>query len=156
MPACRHFTTAELSLLSTTPNPQHRLLITVGCNTGFRICELLSLRIKDVFDGNVVLSHVMVSKENMKGSRYSRTIKLNTRTQHEITSFLSGSAYLPDQYLFRSRQGVNKSWSTCQAWRIIRRICRDLHIEGNIGTHSLRKTFAMSIYSATNNNIRLT
>jgi len=98
----------------------------------------------------------MVSKENMKRSRYSHTIKLNTRTQHAITSFIAENAFLPDQYLFRSRQGVNKPWSTCQAWRIIRRICRDLHIDGNIGTHSLRKTFAMSLYSTTHNNIRLT
>jgi len=109
-----------------------------------------------VYDGASVLSHVMVSKENMKGSRYSRTIKLNTRTRQAITSFLTNGTHLPEHFLFRSRQGSNRPWSTCQAWRIIRGICKDLHIEGNIGTHSLRKTFAMSIYSATNNNIRLT
>ena len=44
-------------------------------------------------------------------------------------------------YIFRSREGGNRPISRIQAFRIIKNAASELHIEGTISCHSLRKTF---------------
>jgi len=38
----------------------------------------------------------------------------------------------------------------------VRSLCLQYNIGGNVGTHSLRKTFAISVYRTSGNDIRLT
>jgi integrase len=152
----RHLSDAEIALLSSTGDKRFNLLITIGCATGFRISELLSLRIADVYANGALLSHVTVDKIHMKGRKHSRTVKLNSKAAASISQYLEGRSFAPSDFLFQSRQGHNKALSACQAWRIIRSLCKKHNIEGNVGTHSFRKTFAVNIYRASSHNIRLT
>ena len=46
----------------------------------------------------------------------------------------------PNEFLFKSRKGVNQSIGRVQAWQIMSDAAEELGLV-NIGTHSLRKTF---------------
>ena len=48
-------------------------------------------------------------------------------------------------YLFKSRKN-NNPITRQQAYRIINQAAREVGIEGNIGTHTLRKTFGYHAY----------
>jgi len=156
MPPRRHFTPTEVELLLTTDNPQHRLLIGLGCATGFRISELLSLKVSHVLKDGVILDYINVAKEYMKGKKSNRRIKLNAKTKDMLQSFFHDRILDENCYLFRSRQGNNKPISSGMAWIIVRNLCQLHHIVGNVGTHSLRKTFAIGVYRTSGNDIRLT
>ena len=67
MPACRHLTPNELSLLTSNTNSLHNLLINLGCVTGYRISELLSVKVEQVYRDGIVSDYVCVEKEHMKG-----------------------------------------------------------------------------------------
>lgn len=52
--------------------PRDRALVTLGLNTGFRVSELLSLNVSDVWDGERVRPQVKVARAKMKGGRGPR------------------------------------------------------------------------------------
>ena len=52
----------------------------------------------------------------------------------------------PDTWLFRSRKGA-RPISRGHAWRILRRAFAAAGVAGNVGTHTMRKTFADRIYA---------
>ena len=49
-------------------------------------------------------------------------------------------------YLFKSRNGVNKPITRVMAYMIINEACKKCGIQDNIGTHTLRKTFGYHHY----------
>ncbi len=49
--------------------------------------------------------------------------------------------------MFQSRKENNRPISRVQAWRILRNACELNQITGNVGTHSMRKTFAQRVYN---------
>ena len=50
------------------------------------------------------------------------------------------------EYLFKSRNGVNKPITRVMAYMIINEACKACGIQDNIGTHTLRKTFGYHHY----------
>jgi integrase len=50
------------------------------------------------------------------------------------------------EYLFQSKKGNNQPIQRMQAWRILNDVARKVGIKGEIGTHSLRKTFGYHMY----------
>lgn len=125
-----------------------RCMVQMGLYTGFRISELLSLRVGDVLQGGRVLERVVVERKNMKGKRSSRDVKLNERAR------LALAAWLPvlfdwrgggdDTYLFQSTKGGRLTRR--QAGRVLERLASELGLAPKVATHSLRKTFAGAIY----------
>lgn len=125
-----------------------RCMVQMGLYTGFRISELLSLRVGDVLRDGRVLERVVVERKNMKGKRSSRDVKLNERAREALASWLpvlfdwrGGGA---DTYLFQSTKGGRLTRR--QAGRVIQRLARDLRLAPKVATHSFRKTFAGGIY----------
>jgi len=51
-----------------------------------------------------------------------------------------------DSFVFQSRRGANRAIGRVQAWRILRRAFEQAGLTGNLGTHSMRKTFADRVY----------
>jgi len=92
----------------------------------------------------------------MKGKKNNRRIKLNIKAKSMLQSFFDGRILDDDCYLFRSRQGNNKPITSGMAWIVMRNLCQRYNIVGNVGTHSLRKTFAIGVYRTSGNDIRLT
>lgn len=136
-------------------------LFVLGCKTGFRISELLSLTIADVVDKD----SVTVRRCNMKGKQVSRTVPLHNEAKailkeyiHETVEARYHSSVVSSLDLPRvstSTYGSLKLFpmSRMHAWRILKQAAYELGIKGKISTHSMRKTFAQGVYSRTNKDI---
>lgn len=144
-----------------------QLLIVLGLRTGFRISELLSLNLGDVLTPDGIVTDLTVSRRCLKNGRgvrqrrvASRRVPLVPAARDLLTRYValrqtSGSD--SGAPLFRSqRQGGRLSrW---QANRIVHRVFRAAGVPATlaIGTHSMRKTFARSVYESTGRDLNLT
>lgn len=116
---------------------------------GYRISELLSLKISDVIDGRGrALSYVTVQARHTK-THEGRTVRLSPaagKILEAYTAILREAGAANDSHLFPSRQGGPISRS--QAWRLIKALFARAGISGALATHTLRKTFASEMYQA--------
>ncbi len=131
-----------------------RCLLIMGINCGFRITELLSLRLKDVVHNNRIQSTVYVAARNMKKSgdkAEGREIRMNKLVREyillQVEHLHSIGCWSLDTYLFRSREGGNMAITRNRAYQIISGLAHICNFEGCIGTHSMRKTYAGNMYN---------
>lgn len=116
-------------------------MVTVGINTSLRIGDLLSLRWRDVYSAESCCYCAHLVLREQKTGKETR-IALNKEAIGALERLRSScNCPQPDDYIFKSRVGENRPIGRSTAWRIIRRAAGDLHLEGVIGCHSLRKTF---------------
>lgn len=145
---CRPLSEAECERILNAFQGRYRLrdrcLFVAGTKTGFRISELLSLRVGDVFRDGAVTNEVIVQRASMKGKRKSRALPINPAFKNSITAWLEASrltgAAHADVYLFRSQK--SGAIGTMQAWSILKKAFSRAGVSGRVATHSLRKTFA--------------
>jgi site-specific recombinase XerC len=125
MAGCRALTDAEVQLVSRSFGGRYaardRALFLVGVWTGYRISELLSLQIGDVWQHGQVLDVISVARRHMKGKTTGRSIGLHREAQAAVAAWLHAMAEpkTPDTALFRSREGVNRPLGRVQAWQIL-------------------------------------
>ncbi|MCC0720627.1 MULTISPECIES: tyrosine-type recombinase/integrase [unclassified Clostridioides] len=114
-------------------------LITFGLNTGFRIEDILKLRVGDVYKKREINI-----RESKTGKRIKKPINDSLKEMLDI--------YCKDkqakEFLFKSQKGENEAISTTQAYRIIKEASRACRIKLNIGTHSMRKTHGLYIFNS--------
>lgn len=157
MKGCRPLTKEEVQrILSLNLELRDKVLFILGINTGYRISELLSLKVNDVMaPTGQILSTVSVKASNMKGGRYGRTIKLNSKIR-EILRLLCKGRDLSAP-LFQSRvKGKNrglKSISRSRAHEVLKEIYAKAKIFGSVATHTMRKTFAQNMRRLLNGDI---
>ena len=154
MKGCRPLTREEearlLATLQGRMGTRNRAMVIMGTNLGFRASSLLSLNLGDVLapDGRLV-DEVTVHRRYMKGKRHSHSIPLNAAAK---------AALLPWIRELRNLGGVLRTTplfctSTLrrldrrQAYSVIRRAAETAGVGGRIGTHSLRKAFAVRLYN---------
>lgn len=129
-----------------------RALFILGIKTGFRISEILSLRVKDVWNGGEVVDRVTVQRRNMKKKIEGRTVLLNLEAKKALAAWVEelheDGFSKPNTYLFQSRKGRNRPISPVQAYRILQKAFETNQMAGRLGTHAMRKTFAERIYQA--------
>lgn len=113
-------------------------LFVMGINTGLRISDLLSLRVKDVRNK----THIVI-REKKTGN--IRRFLINNALRQEIDEYTQGMN--DDDYLFKSERG-NKPIQRVQAYKIINRAAKKVGLE-EIGTHTMRKTFGYHFYQRT-------
>lgn len=155
MGGCRPLSDAEVaavleSLNSRKHSLRDRALFLLGLRSGFRISELLSLTVGDVFPHGKVSNYVSVARKNMKKKKTGRTVVLHAEAKEAIVLWVKelqkGGLNDPKTPLFKSRQGVNKSISRITAWTILSRTYAACAMDGKLGTHSMRKTFAEHVH----------
>ena len=78
MKGCRPLTDPEIALVSRSFGGTHALRdrswFILGLKTGFRIAELLSLRVGDVWQYGRVVDQLIVRRAHMKQQREGRTV----------------------------------------------------------------------------------
>lgn len=155
MPGCRPLTRQEIgqALHTFSGSPvqmRNRCLLLMGLYTGFRISELLSLRVGDVIQEGRVLSRVRVERRNMKGKLQGREVVLNERARRALAEWLPVLFHWrggdPALHLFQSQQGGGITRR--QAARTMHDLAQNLGWQPRVGTHSLRKTFAQALYES--------
>ncbi len=141
----RPLTDAEIALmLSSFDNLRDKCLFTLGLKTGFRISEILSVRLVDLREYDGIKSYIMVTKSKMKGQGASRSVPINKEVHALLVAYVNTLPH--DQiFLFESQKG--SMLSRIQAWRIIKLAAIKNKLTGNIATHSMRKTFANKVYN---------
>lgn len=152
MIGCRPLTNSEIRRALDSFSGRHavrnKCLFVMGLLCGFRVSEMLSLRVRDVVTRGRVRYLVTVPRRNMKGAREGRTVFLPPEGQRAVLDQVKALEYpAPHDYLFRSQRGHNRPVSRAQAHRVIVGCFESCNIVDQVATHSLRKTFADRMYS---------
>lgn len=148
----RPFSNAELASIQQLPHSRTKTLLICGILTGYRISELLSWRIKDVYNGIAIRHKVTVEARYMKNKHSPRTVILHPAARSILATLIQPDTN-PLQYVFRSREGINQPICLDTANRNIKSVCAIEGISERIGTHSMRKTYARLLYRASGNDI---
>lgn len=167
MAACRPLSVDELRRMLIAAGGglygvRDKTLLIVGCSTGFRISELLSLRRQDVVDATGRIKPVLtVQAKNMKKKLAARSVPLPESVREVLREWLE----MQEQYglvlksdpLFPARSGMSAGkggvsaavpMSRCSAWKSLRRLAVRAGVQrSNVGTHSMRKSFAGAVHS---------
>jgi integrase len=167
MKGCRPLTDAEVHLIAKsfggTFAKRNKALFVVGHRTEFRISELLSLRMSDVQAHGKILDSISVQRRHMKGGKAGktsgRTVPLHPEARAALSVWLEvlqkrmGGTLAPDLPVFCSRvkdptTGLKRPVSREQAWRVLKEAFNANELQGKLGTHAMRKTFANRVYEA--------
>ncbi|KHO32075.1 integrase [Clostridium tetani] len=120
-------------------NERNYILFITGVYTGLRISDILRLKVKDVKDKRFIyVKEKKTSKRNI--------IEINKLMEKEYKWYCADKEL--DEYLIKSREGINKPISRVQAYKIIKQVGKDFGVE-NLGTHTLRKSFGYHYYKQT-------
>lgn len=137
--------------------PRDRALVTAQWLTGFRISEVLSLKIGSVLRNGVLVEKIGIASRNMKGG-YGKTrwVPVLPELQRALESYLGwlGRRIIldPNLPLFMSRvsgeEGHAKAIARERARLIIKGAFANAGIldDGRLGTDSLRKTWARHVW----------
>lgn len=128
----------EIAAMKKALSGRNLLLFTIGINTALRVSDLLALKVSDI-EGDYI-----IVKESKTGK--TKRTKINASIKKAIAELLPVDAK-PDDFLFPSRVG-SKQISRVQAYRILNEAADRAGVSINIGTHSMRKTFAKFAYDA--------
>ena len=134
---------------------RNELLFILGINVGLRISDILKLKFKDLTtpDWKVKDSCLINEKKTGKAKKFY----IGPIVQKVLSSYIKEIKPTSlDSYIFKSRKGENKPISRQHAWYILNTaaemvglVVKDENgkiISGEIGTHSLRKTFGYHAY----------
>lgn len=151
MKGSRPITPEEVSeVFVALQGARNRCFFVMGLNTGFRVSELLSLDVGDVYQHGRVTSAATVARRNMKGKSEGRTVPLNKKAREAVAEWLDElGTDDPKSPLFVSQRkwrGEYRRISRVQAWRVLRKACNQAAMTGKLGTHCMRKTFANRMY----------
>ena len=124
---------------------RNELLFVLGINTGFRISDLLSLKVGDVLNKKGVTDRIVLREQKTGKKRY---IALNKKTCRLIERYLESERSIAalSEPLFLSQKGGPISRQ--HAYEILNQATEAVGIDERIGTHSLRKTFGYFAYKS--------
>ncbi|UVI28181.1 site-specific integrase [Paenibacillus spongiae] len=121
-------------------NSRNYIMFLIGINTGFRISDILRLRVRDVLG-----SHISIRE---KKTRKEKRALITDELKRALQEFVKGKS--PHEYLIKSREGVNRPISREMAYKIMRDIGDEFGLS-EMGCHTLRKTFGYIFYNVTTN-----
>lgn len=121
---------------------RNKMLFLIGINLGIRASDLVSLQYSFFMnnDGTFKDFYSLQPKKTKKTGKYVKLF-FNEAVKKAITDYIEEYPIQDmNEYLFKSRQGDGYIEAK-SLWKIIVNATNDAGIEGNFGTHSLRKTF---------------
>ena len=119
-----------------------KMMFLVGINLGIRASDLCELRYSFFYndDGTFKEFYSLQPKKTKKTGKFVK-LYFNQTVKKAITDYIEEYPIQDmNDYLFKSREG-DGCITAKSLWRIIVNTANDANIEGNFGTHSLRKTF---------------
>ena len=116
MKGCRALTDDEVTLVSQsfsgTYAARDKALFVLGVKSGFRISELLSLTVGDVWQHGQFVDRVAVRRRHMEGKIQGRSVILHSEAKGALAPWLMAmqrrGEVTPDTCLFPSRKGPNR------------------------------------------------
>ena len=135
---------------------RNRSLFMLGVSVGGRISELLALKVGDVWQNNKPIADLLFDRNIVKGGEVSRAVPVNSDGRQAIEALIAWHA---EQYgdidatrpLFPSRKGQGrKPMTRIAAHNALKEAFEAAGLNGKLGTHSLRKSYAQRLYEQTN------
>src|ERR1700684_3116554 len=119
-------------------------LFNLGIDSKLRACDLLKLRVRDIFHGERIAARaVLVQQKSTRPMQYE--ITESTRTA--LTDWIKLSGLASDGFLFPSRVHASPHLSTRQYARIVDSWVDEIGLDtAAYGTHSIRRTKPSLIY----------
>ena len=122
--------------------PRDYCLFTLGINTALRASDLLRIKVKDV-KGLKPMDEFELKETKTKKHR---RLTLNASCIDAITKLFESATFNDDDFLFRSKRphvnSPDKQVLTVSSMnRLVKDWCKKIHLKGNFGAHTLRKTF---------------
>lgn len=151
MKGCRPLTDIEVKkIINGYKNSEYRYaqrdlaLFVYGLVTGYRISELLSMRIKDVSHNWKVHGYASVRRAFTKGKNEGDTKQIEPWAQKYMQVWiddLRAKKHKKTDWLWQSQIKGNSSCTRQHIYVRFKEICTSNGIYGNTGLHSMRKTF---------------
>ena len=135
---------------------RHRSLFMLGVSVGGRISELLALKVGDVWQNGKPVKDLLFDRNIVKGGEVSRAVPVNADGREAIEALIAWHTELfgsidADRPLFPSRKGQgSKAMTRISAHRALKPAFEAAGLNGKLGTHSLRKSYAQRLYEQTN------
>jgi len=126
---------AEMKKFLRSQSERNYMLFVTGINSGLRISDILPLRVRD--------AKKLYFDIREKKTRKQKRIQMTSGLKRDLMRYIEGKE--DDEYLFKSREGLNKPIGRSMAYKILREAADHVGLDG-IGTHTLRKTFGYHFY----------
>jgi site-specific recombinase XerD len=157
MRGCRAFTDDEVPLMrGSFKSLRDEVLFVLGNTSGFRLSELLSIKVNHVMQFGAVVESLSVARRHMKKKIEGRTVRLHPEARKLIARLIVEEGLEPHHYLFKSRNGANRPISRYRAWAILKEAAAQNKLQGKIAAHSMRKRFANKVYNKLQRDLRKT
>lgn len=134
---------------------RNKSLLIIGISTGGRISELLSLKLGDVFQNGRPVDILHFKRDVVKGKESARSVPVNSDGTRAITELVNWhnekfGSFDASRPCFPSQQG-GLSLTRQRAHDILKDVFKRAGLNGNLATHSLRKSYAQRLYAITGN-----
>ncbi len=135
---------------------RNRSLFMLGVSVGGRISELIALKVNDVWQNGKPVKDLLFDRNIVKGGEVSRAVPVNVDGREAIEALIAWHAELfgsidADRPLFPSRKGRGrKPMTRIAAHDVLKPVFEAAGLNGKLGTHSLRKSYAQRLYEQTN------
>lgn len=124
-------------------------MFNLAIDSKLRGCDLVSLRVRDIANGNQILPRTMVIQ---KKTQRPVQFELTEPTRTAVSAWLGKSNLRNEQHLFPSRNSKSPHISTRQYARVVHQWVAAAGLDSSLyGTHSMRRTKATLIYKRTKN-----
>ena len=144
-------TIKNMRAILKSQSTRNELLFILGINVGLRISDILKLKVKDLTKLNTKAPKDYVIITEIK-TRKTKKFYIGDIVKKVIENYMKENNNPGfDTYIFLSKKGINRPITRQQAYRIINNAAELLGIverndkgnliHGEIGTHTLRKTF---------------
>ena len=149
MKGARKFKDSEIAQIASSFRGRYavrdRTLFILGLSTGGRISELLSLRVKDVWQYEKPVDTIYFRKSRTKGQRHGRAVPIKNAAKNAIQELIQwyqqqGIKLSDETPLFLSQKGGEITRQ--HAHDILSKAFSGAKLQGRVSAHSLRKTYA--------------
>lgn len=115
--------------------PRDLALFVTGINTALRGCDLVSLTAGEV---RAILADPDGGAKREQKTGTTRRLTANKAVRRVLSRLLATRPYADEEAIFQGQRGPI---STQYLWQLVKGWCATLHLPGNYGAHTLRKTF---------------
>ena len=126
---------------------RNKMLFLIGVNVGLRASDLMQLRWSYFYKDDMTFKefYMLQPKKTKKTGKFVK-IFFNQTVKKAVENYVNDYPIKDlDNYLFKSRKGDNPITER-GLWKIIVDVAAEAGIDKNVGSHSLRKTWARNIY----------
>lgn len=129
-------------------NERDYILALTGFYSGYRISDLLSLKVKDFRDRDFFFFREKKTNKQTK-------IQINPILKKAANEYIYFNDLKDNEFMFKSQKGYNKPITRQRAYIILSTAAKAIGLQGSFGTHSLRKTMGYHYYQQTKDVVTL-